>query len=160
MFGSTDIFQLILAALLIYAAGVDIIKFNIANWLVLACAGLFVVAALASPVPVNWLSHLAASALMLAFSLMLININFMGGGDLKLLSALCLWAGLEHMLVFLAAVFIAGGILALILIIARFLAAKLRPDENKMLPRVLQKDGPVPYGVAIAAGTLYLMAPF
>ncbi|TNE57875.1 MAG: peptidase [Alphaproteobacteria bacterium] len=159
MLAVSNLFQILLALLLIYAACVDIIKFNIANWLVLACAALFVVAALASPGPVNWLSHLAASALMLAFSLLLININFMGGGDLKLLSALCLWTGLEHMLVFLAAVFIAGGLLALLLIVARAIAARGRPDANGTLPRVLQKNGPVPYGVAIAAGAIYLMLP-
>lgn len=152
-----DPFQFALALLLIYAACVDIIRFQISNRIVLICAALFFVAALFTPGSVNWLSHLAASALMLAISLWLININFMGGGDLKLLSALCLWTGLSNMLTFLVAVAIAGGILSLLLLLARYAIARMEIENPDRIPRALQKDGPVPYGVAIAAGTIFLM---
>lgn len=94
---------------------------------------------------------------MLAISLWLININFMGGGDLKLLSALCLWTGLSNMLTFLVAVAIAGGILSLLLLLARYAIARMEIENPDRIPRALQKDGPVPYGVAIAAGTIFLM---
>jgi prepilin peptidase CpaA len=154
---ASDPFYFALMALLVFAAGFDILKFQIPNWLVLICAGLFVITAIATPGPVNWLSHLAASALMLALSLAIFPFGIMGGGDLKLISALCLWTGLSGMLALLVAIAIAGGVLSLLLIISRWIAGRLsNSDEN--LPRALRSNGPVPYGVAIAAGTIYLIA--
>jgi prepilin peptidase CpaA len=153
---TSDPFYFALMALLVFAAGYDIWKFQIPNWLVLICAALFLVMAIAVPEPVNWLSHLAASALMLALSLAIFPLRIMGGGDLKLISALCFWTGLTGMLALLVAIAIAGGVLSLVLIISRWIAKRLS-DTQENLPRVFRTDGPVPYGVAIAAGTIYLI---
>ena len=78
------------------------------------------------------------TALMFAY-------NVMGGGDVKALSALALWAGKSYILPLLFNVAIIGGVVALGLILSR------RFMSNSEL---MNK---VPYGVAIAVAGLMLM---
>ena len=87
--------------------------------------------------------------LVLAVGLVLFSLKGLGGGDVKLLAALALWfdlAGLGRMLVFMA---IGGGLLALALIAVR--RTLPMPASGWV---ALRKRGPIPYGVAIAAGAL------
>ena len=98
----------------------------------------------------HWLSHLAAVVLMFAIGLLLFARGWMGGGDVKLLVAIAGWTGLAGLVGQLTGVALAGGVLALIIIIARRTLAG-RPPES--LPKLFQRDAPLPYAVAIAAGT-------
>ena len=81
----------------------------------------------------------------------LFHFRQMGGGDVKFLTVLCIWAGPAEALPFLLHVAFAGGVLTLAWIVnGRFVAPALG--------RVIHADAKrvVPYGVAIAAGA-YLM---
>ncbi len=100
----------------------------------------------------HWLSHLASTALMFGVGLLLFARNWMGGGDVKLLIAIAAWTGLSGLVGQLTGVALAGGALALVLIIARRVLAH-RPADS--LPRMFQRDAPLPYAVAIAAGTVW-----
>jgi prepilin peptidase CpaA len=87
--------------------------------------------------------------------------GLMGGGDAKLLAACIAWAGPTHALEFLGVTGIAGGVLALVLVLpftARAAAVVQRgwPTTGASPGRVLR--APMPYGVAIAAGGLTVAA--
>lgn len=146
--------------LLLIAAVTDIWKFIIPNLLSLAVIALFVALALMQPFPVAWGSHLGAAALFFAGGLLLYRFNILGAGDVKLLTALSLWAGFSHLLDLLLGVALCGGGLALALIIGRKVFFSLvllgSAPESRTIPRVLLQGEPVPYGVGIAAGGIWL----
>jgi prepilin peptidase CpaA len=73
-------------------------------------------------------------------------LGMMGGGDVKMIAALALWLPFPALLTMLAVMAIAGGAITLFLMIRR----RFRPNE----------EGPieVPYGIAIAAGGLWIIA--
>jgi prepilin peptidase CpaA len=98
----------------------------------------------------GWLSHLAAVALMFGIGLFLFARGWMGGGDVKLLIAVAGWTGLSGLVGQLTGVALAGGVLALVLIIARRALAGRAPET---LPKLFRPDAPLPYAIAIAAGT-------
>ena len=69
----------------------------------------------------------------------------MGGGDVKLLSALVLWADFKTAIWVISAIFIAGGVVALLLIARRMFLRGRQVDY---------RDLRIAYGVPIAVGTL------
>lgn len=82
----------------------------------------------------------------------LFHFNQMGGGDVKLLTVLGIWAGPTEVLPFLLQVAIAGGMLTMAWIAyGRFAAPALGRIASIESRRV------VPYGVAIAAGAYLLL---
>jgi prepilin peptidase CpaA len=99
----------------------------------------------------DWSSHLAAMALVLTIGLLVFQLGAMGGADIKLLVAIAGWTGLAGLAQQLTAVVLAGGGLALVLIAVRAVAAQGVAHEH--LPRIAQRGAPLPYAVAIAAGT-------
>lgn len=99
-------------------------------------------------------------------------IGAMGGGDLKLMASVAAWAGREHFLFVLIAAALAGGLLAIVyLLFGQGIRATLcniidlirfrltsgflpHPVLNVRQPGALR----VPFGVAIAMGTLLCTA--
>src|SRR3546814_13737123 len=79
-----------------------------------------------------------------------------GGGDLKLMTAVSLWAGLDALPQLLLWTALAGGAFALGLIVLRRLLGGLlvvQPfAETVTLPRLLLPGEEIPYSVAIAIG--------
>ena len=73
--------------------------------------------------------------------------GWLGGGDVKLLAALGLWLNLQSALGFVAAVFIAGGVVAIIYIATRPLRRGRQKDRS---------SGRVPYGLAIVGGAVFV----
>jgi prepilin peptidase CpaA len=94
---------------------------------------------------------LAIGAAVFLFGAALFYFNQMGGGDVKLLTALGIWAGPAEILPFLLQVAVAGGVLTAAWILHGRLAA---PVLGRVMPADAKRV--VPYGVAIAAGA-YLM---
>jgi prepilin peptidase CpaA len=88
------------------------------------------------------LRHLGAAAVVFAGAFALFAMKVWGGGDAKLLPAVALWTGLAALPRLLLVVAVAGGLLALAVLVAR------RAGVAKFAA------GKVPYGVAIAAGGL------
>lgn len=160
-----DLESVVLAALvlaLVSAAVSDAIGYVIPNSAVVAVAGLFVVAAALNTPHVAWLSHVAAAGLVLTIGFVLFHFRFMGGGDIKLWAACALWAGLDLLMVQLVYVTVIGVVVALALTLIRmavaFAVQFVLGGTGTALPQVLRRGSPVPYGVAIAAGTLLLVA--
>ena len=120
---------------------------------------------------VAWLSHIGVMAAVLVIGLVAYGFGVLGAGDVKLLSAISLWAGfeknlfgplvLEHFLFdYLILVALCGGGFSLGLLILRRLLVGLlllqSSPQNVSLPRFLLPREQVPYGVAIALPAIYL----
>ncbi len=151
------------AGLLVWAAVGDIIHFRIANRLSLAVAALFGAYATAgwlAGTPVAALSGLVAGFGVFIAGFLLYSRGLLGGGDVKLFSAVALWSGLDGLpqLVFIVA--LAGGVMALGMVGAKTFSYVRQPASRPAgLPmwRALLRQ-PAPYGVAIAAGGLVFIA--
>ena len=147
---------IILSAMLLAVAMFDITKFIIPNWLNFAFIALYPIFLIATPQEIEWWWSLAAMGCFFGVGLLIFQLNIMGGGDVKLLIALSLWIGWQGqtLMQFGLLVSIVGGVLALFLIVARLIAAK---SGKTNLPRVLEKNAPIPYGVAISYAFATLM---
>lgn len=110
--------------------------------------------------PLHPLGALAAAGCLLAVGLGMFALGLMGGGDVKLLAVLALWTGWGAATInFIMLTAVAGGVLVVVVLIARWLIPpflfKLNP--TKPFPRLLTRKQPVPYGLAIAAAFLILL---
>ena len=89
----------------------------------------------------------------------------MGGGDVKLMGAAGLALTPAAVPLYLAAVSIAGGGVAMVYLFGRlFLTAPGSARPGAFVPRVLRverwrmsRGGPLPYACAIAAGTMFVL---
>ena len=146
-----DIFRHIVvlgfSGLLIAAAVTDLRRFLIPNSLVVALLALwpFWVALSGFP-PIGGALLCALAVFILGAGLF--TFGFMGGGDVKLLTVLALWAGMDGLLLLLTSV--AGGALS-VLWVSRW--------RHRIAPLIgwaegLRDNKHIPYGVAIAAGGL------
>lgn len=147
------VFVAVALACLVAAAIADMRTFEIPDALSIALLATAVGYGLVTP-GFAWLWHGAAVIVMFGLGLLLFSRGWMGGGDIKLLVALAGWTTLQGLPLQLAFVAIAGGGLALVLIIARRgLAAAGRAPES--VPKMFRNDAPLPYAVAILAGALW-----
>jgi prepilin peptidase CpaA len=144
------------AALLVVAAVFDLTRFTIPNWISLALVGLFVVAAFLVPGGIAWVPHLSAMGLVLVALLVIYRFGIIGGGDLKLMTAVSLWIGLDALPQLFFWVAIAGAVFALGLMVLRRLVSGVLVAQTAFdrvtVPRLLLPGESIPYGVAIAAG--------
>ncbi len=151
------------------AAVFDTWKFIIPNAIAVALVVLFIATALFLPVMtplvpemtwMAWLSHIGAAVAVFTGGAVMYAFNKLGGGDVKLLTAVAFWAGFEHLTELLLYVAVAGGALAIGLIILRRLILALRTAWPKLaaakFPRVLLQGEAVPYGLAIAPISVYI----
>ena len=142
----TDLLLLMLAAILVVAAVVDVRTFTISNRLNLTVALL---------APIYWASvalspwpgvavQLAAGATVFLLLAGAFYAGMMGGGDVKLAAALALWFPPLGTIKFLILMSLAGGILTIIVL---------------ALHRARKREGrpEIPYGVAIAFGGLAIL---
>ncbi len=146
--------------LLAMAGACDLWKFVIPNVVSIALVLLFFVTVLILPFDVPWPSHLGAAAVCLIVGAAMFYKGWMGAGDVKLMTALSLWAGFEHMTPFLLYVCVAGGVFAFFMILLRKLVVGvlvLQPSAGSPpLPRILMTGENIPYGVAIVFGGVML----
>ncbi len=157
LWGATVLFCLLSVA----AAVFDVWKFVIPNTVSVAVAVLFFPTVLLLDGPVDWPSHLGAALSVFVVGLAAYRFRVMGAGDVKLLTAVSLWVGFEHLLLYLVIVAFAGGAVAGVLWVLRRVIVALvvqvgTSPERVTLPRVLLCGEPMPYGVAIAAAAIYL----
>ncbi|HYC02565.1 MAG TPA: prepilin peptidase [Azospirillaceae bacterium] len=130
------------AGLLLWAAIGDIARYLIPNRIPAALVLAFLVQAAVAGTAGSLAAHLLTGAAVLAVCILLFAMNVIGGGDAKLLAATALWAGPAATPLLILVMGVAGGLLAL----AMLLHHRLRAPEGAEPPRR------IPYGVAIAAG--------
>jgi len=143
--------------LLVLAAAGDIKRYRIPNTLNIALACLYLPTALLAGSTwgtIGW--HVAAGGAVLVVGIVLFALNWLGGGDAKLLAAAACWTGFAGLPGFLIFTALAGGVLALVLLAVRRLL-RGRIDDDSSLARLLGQTRDVPYGIAIAVGGLAMM---
>jgi prepilin peptidase CpaA len=102
-----------LLTLLILAAITDLRERRIPNWLNGGVAALYPAYLLLSPVPVAWPGALGVSLLVGLVGLVLFARELVGGGDVKLITAISLWAGVDQFVLFAIVTTLTGGIVGL-----------------------------------------------
>ncbi len=148
--------------LLCTAAAFDAWKFIIPNAITVALMALFVATSLLLPFDMSWrdwASHFGAAGLVLAGGAVMFAFNKLGGGDVKLITAVAFWAGIEHLADLLLYIAVAGGALAIGLMVVRrvLIAVMTAGSLTKLaLPRVLLSGEPIPYGLAIAPSAIFV----
>jgi prepilin peptidase CpaA len=150
--------------LLLVAALSDFRDYLIPNRIVGALLLLYPAHVLASPHPVDWQVALIVGGITFVAGFVLFLFKGMGGGDVKLLTAVALWAGAPHFMAFTVITLIGALVLATALA-ARLAADGARTAEGFSLGTffgalrfspILKMT--VPYGVAIATGGMYVGA--
>ena len=146
---------LLFPALMAFAASSDLLTMTISNRVSLILAGGFLVLALVSHMSmVDVLSHLGAAGVVLVVAFGFFSRGWIGGGDAKLAAATALWLGFEHLLPYLVYASLFGGALTLLLIQFRLAPLPAVLARQAWVQRLHEKDGGVPYGIALAAAAL------
>ena len=141
---------------MIYAALSDIFSMTIANRVsaLLIATFLFV----APFIGLSWTdfgSHLMAFGLVLSITFTMFALGGMGGGDAKMLASTSLWMGFSvHLWNYIMMSAIAGGVLALAILVLRKTPMAVYAGEFPVLRQVIDAKG-IPYGVALAFGGLF-----
>lgn len=150
---------LMFAGLLVAAALKDAQSFTIPNRYCAAIALLYPAYLIGTGMPeaINWMAAVALSSAVLLVGFALYAGHFVGGGDVKLVAAVTLWAGLEHLLDFLIITGLAGGCMVLFYWAHHRLSKAATPGlffQVEMDPNFVKR--PVPYAIPIATGGLYV----
>jgi prepilin peptidase CpaA len=138
-----------------FAAANDLFTMRIPNFISLSLVAGFLIVALLTQMPLaTFGSNIAIGFAVLGVTFLLFALKLLGGGDAKLIAAGSVWIGADHMIEYLAFVAIFGGLLSLAILGYR----KWIPAAALNLPGWAQRlhtpQGPIPYGIAIAAGGL------
>ncbi len=142
------------------AAVTDAWKFIIPNIVSLVLIPAFIAAFAVSGLGFDvLLNHVVTGIGMLVLGMLLWHLGYAGGGDAKLLSAAALWLGWPvygHALIFVS---LFGGLMAIGFLVTRLLL-RWFPRVSINIPFLAKiaatKDPKLPYGVAIAAGSLFV----
>lgn len=143
------------AAALLFAASSDLVRYQIPDEASWALAAGFLLFTTALPLHTSFLDVTAALA-VLVVGAALFAFDLLGGGDVKLLSAIALWAGWSLMLPLLFLTSVAGAVLAVVLLAVRRFAPRKLP-QGRWYWRLLARGEGVPYGIAIAIAGLLLL---
>jgi prepilin peptidase CpaA len=147
-------------ALVIVAALKDLTSFTIPNWISIALACAFVPTAMTGIMTgaMTWPEfglHFAVGAGALVAGMLMFAMGWIGGGDAKLFAASGLWIGTAAFLPYLLVTALAGGALAVLLVLFRHSYVRaVMPAGPAWVERLREPKGNAPYGVAIAIGAL------
>ena len=146
--GFTEMLMMALAALLVWAAIVDLRTRTIPDWLNIAIALMAPLFWWASGIPFypDAVERICGAFLLFVVFFGMFSLGGMGGGDVKMGGAIALWLTPLTTLAFFVITSLAGGVVSLA---AWIYHHKFRRSEGKT---------EVPYGVAIAFGGLWLLA--
>jgi prepilin peptidase CpaA len=137
-----------LCCALVAAAIEDAARLRISNVTSLAVlAGAVVAALIEGPSPAIW-QNFAVFAVILVLGTVAFAAGLLGGGDVKLFAVAGLWFELRPALGFVAIVFISGGVVAILYLLSRPFRRRISGSR---------KSARVPYGIAIAVGSLAMV---
>lgn len=159
----SDTLTVLAASLLIMAAGFDVLTRLIPNAIPLALAALGLGLRL---IDGSWPWAMLAAGIVFSLVLLCWLRGWMGGGDVKLLGACALLVPPLSVFSMLTAIGMAGGLLALLYLVARRLVPRPAPIPAAQRPHGfvgralraerwrLARGTALPYAVAIAIGSL------
>ena len=147
--------SILLVMLLFLAAGEDAWRLHISNVTILVVlAGAVVAAFLVGPTLALW-QNVALFAGLLALGIPAFAAGKLGGGDVKLMAVSGAWFDLDGGLLMVVCTLLAGGVLALLILLLRIFSW---PDRLRQRVAILRAGSGIPYGIAIAAGSLIAVA--
>ena len=155
------VLQICCAGIILAASLHDIVARTIPNGLAVTLA---VSGIVASAMQGHFSGSLLAAAGVFFAAGLIWRRGWMGGGDVKLLGASTLGIAPGAVLTFIAAVALAGGVLAVCYLTARSLmSTSWRQRPTGLLARAVRgerwrisRGGPLPYACAVAAGVLFV----
>lgn len=148
---------LIFPAALAFAASTDLVTMTIPNRVSIALAAGFLVVAPFTGLTVHAIGyHVLAGLLMLVIGFGMFAFRILGGGDAKLLAAVALWTGFEHLLPYCFLVAILGGVLSAAIL--GFRSLPLPPSLLRIhwIENLHRKTTGIPYGLALAGAGLLI----
>ena len=151
-----SVLLLAIGGVIVFAAVSDAATLTIPNWISLTLLGLFPLVAVASGIGLAGVGiHLAIGFAALLIGMVLFAFNLVGGGDAKFLAAVSLYVGVPALMPFLVNVALAGGVLAMVLMFAREVAAM--GFSMDWFLKFTRGGSVIPYGIAIAFGALAVL---
>ena len=162
--------------MLAFAAFKDLRERRLPNRLTGALVALYPVYVLVSPTPVARPAALGLAFVVFVIGLCLFARELIGGGDVKLIAALSLWAGPDQFVWFMLVTTLAGGALSLLTLWYRrwgglieahlaalgFATTRGRAPVSPEAPAggSAARSTTLPHGVAIAAGGIAIVIEF
>lgn len=141
----------------VYGALCDLTSFTIPDIVSLAIAAAFVIAALVLGLsPMAILAHLGVALGVFALGAALFAFGAFGGGDVKMLAAVALWFGPAGTVPMILLVALFGGVVTMLQLGGRLLPSEMR-TASPVVERLVSGSHGVPYGIAIAAGSVTLI---
>jgi prepilin peptidase CpaA len=101
--------------------------------------------------------HATAGVVLFTVGAGLFRLGIWGGGDVKFMAATGLWFGWGGLATWLFMVAVAGGVLALAILILRHGVSTPALWWPHWLRRLHRKDEGIPYGIALGAGGLLVL---
>jgi prepilin peptidase CpaA len=142
-------------AMMAFAASSDLLSMRISNRVSLTLVGgFFVLALLGGMSTADILLHVSAASVVLVMAFACFAYGWIGGGDAKLAAATALWMGFDHLLPYLVYASLLGGALTLALLQFRMAPLPCWLASRSWAQRLHDRDGGVPYGIALAAAAL------
>jgi prepilin peptidase CpaA len=140
-----------------FAASMDLLTMTIPNRISLALVATFFALAPFAGLGAEAIAfHVLAGLLVLGIGVILFQRGVFGGGDAKLLAAVALWVGFEHLLAYTMMVAISGGVLAIVIVFARAAPLPHFLLGQTWAHRLHSGTTGIPYGIALAAGALWV----
>jgi prepilin peptidase CpaA len=151
-------FRWVFVACMFYTIVSDFRALIIPNSIVAALAAAFAAFAAIYLEPGAIWAHVEVAAVLFLLFTAFFVAGWIAGGDVKLMAAVGLWMGPEHVLHFVLLTALLGSVLALALLLIRKYGDLARGalDSNRLLRRMgtLAEHGQCPYGVAIGIAAL------
>jgi prepilin peptidase CpaA len=143
-------------AAMAFAGAMDLFSMTIPNKISLALIGAFFVAAPLAGLSLEAISwHVAAGLLVLAITVAMFFMGWIGGGDAKLTAAVALWVGFDLVLTYVVWASFLGGALSIAILAFRNLPLPAFAVKQPWIARLHAPRGGIPYGIALSiAGVL------
>jgi len=155
-----QIFALIYVVILSYAVVSDYVKMIIPNWCSIALVVEFLLFSIVFLTLNEFAWNLLLCAIVFSLSIGFYAFGWLGGGDVKLLTAVIFWAGPTNGLIFVFVMAAIGFVMAAGLIILRrvliFFPNLFPNSELLRRPVAWVEEGAFPYGIAIGAAALVI----
>ena len=130
-------------ALLVWAAWTDVTRYIIPNVISLALLGLYPLHVIFAGLPqAMWMIAVGMGVIVFVTGFVMFMFNVMGGGDVKLLSAVILFIGPVYMLPFFGATLAGAVVLAMISAVKLAIQMERQPDALESGVGVTLEAGP------------------
>jgi len=152
----------LLVLILLAAAVEDAVRFRISNITCLGVCCCAIVAMALNGFPLALWQNLVVFALVLTIGTAAFAAGWLGGGDVKLFAATCLWLKPETLISYSVYAGLIGMALALALVLWRKMPLPAMLSSQDWMVRLHSPKEGVPYGIALAAAGLlvYPQSPF